>query len=326
MSTRTVYIKTALVGGTTNAVDGIDGDDLLDGDVCHAYVSDVAYQYVLDDDSGAAESSPDILAPDSNPGNKRWILQTCAHISDDAYAAGWDGVTGVAPSKNAVYDKIEAMISDDAYAAGWGSDTTHAASKKAIYDEIETLMKLDGTNLALGSDAENDMYYRDGIGNLARIPDGSVDDVMIRGAATAEWASGIKPEYGTWTPGVSFGGGTTGITYSATYNGGHYVVIGNLVIAIGTLSLTSKGTDTGNALITGLPVSTMDSDIYGNVGVSIGYSQYLTFVDAPLAMTVKNSTTIAPYKGSSGSTPPQMTNADFANITALWLVAVYRSA
>ena len=61
MSTRTVYIKTALVGGANTAVDGIDGDDLLDGDVCHAYVSNVLYSYLLDDDSGAAESSPDII-------------------------------------------------------------------------------------------------------------------------------------------------------------------------------------------------------------------------------------------------------------------------
>jgi len=106
MSTRTVYIKTALTGGTTDAVDGIDGDTLLDGDVCHVYVSNVAYQYILDDDSGATESSPDVIAPDLNPGDKRWILQTSAHISDDAYAAGWDGETDTAPSRNAVYDAL----------------------------------------------------------------------------------------------------------------------------------------------------------------------------------------------------------------------------
>jgi hypothetical protein len=32
-----------------------------------------------------------------------------ANVSDEAYGAGWDGVTSVAPSKNAVYDKIEAL-------------------------------------------------------------------------------------------------------------------------------------------------------------------------------------------------------------------------
>ena len=32
-----------------------------------------------------------------------------AAVSDDVYAAGWDGVTDVSPSKNAVYDKIETL-------------------------------------------------------------------------------------------------------------------------------------------------------------------------------------------------------------------------
>ncbi len=31
------------------------------------------------------------------------------NVSDTAYAASWDGVTGIAPSKNAVYDKIQAI-------------------------------------------------------------------------------------------------------------------------------------------------------------------------------------------------------------------------
>ena len=30
-------------------------------------------------------------------------------VSDDVYGAGWDGDTATAPSKNAVYDKIETM-------------------------------------------------------------------------------------------------------------------------------------------------------------------------------------------------------------------------
>ena len=41
MATKTVYIKTALLGGTTNAIDGIDGADLLDGDFVFATISNV---------------------------------------------------------------------------------------------------------------------------------------------------------------------------------------------------------------------------------------------------------------------------------------------
>jgi hypothetical protein len=36
--------------------------------------------------------------------------EAAAAVSDAAYAAGWDTVTDVAPSKNAVYDKVELLV------------------------------------------------------------------------------------------------------------------------------------------------------------------------------------------------------------------------
>jgi hypothetical protein len=71
-----VYVKTALTGGGGSALDGINGAVLNDGDVAQVRTSEnILYDYSLDADSGAAESSPDVIAPDTNPGNKRWMLQ-----------------------------------------------------------------------------------------------------------------------------------------------------------------------------------------------------------------------------------------------------------
>lgn len=75
-----VYKKTALTGGTSDALDGIDGAELNDGDICWVYLTDgegdeYVSEYRLDSDSGESESSPNIIAPDDNPGSKRWILQ-----------------------------------------------------------------------------------------------------------------------------------------------------------------------------------------------------------------------------------------------------------
>jgi len=73
----TVFVsKTGLTGGTATDLDGIDGDNLADGDKAIIQVSDDFYYYHLNGSSGAAESVPDIIAPDSNPGNKRWILKS----------------------------------------------------------------------------------------------------------------------------------------------------------------------------------------------------------------------------------------------------------
>jgi hypothetical protein len=58
-------------------------------------------------------------------------------------------------------------------------------------------------------------------------------------------------EEGTWTLGLSFGGGTTGIAYSA--NSGTYTKIGRQVTVNGYIALSSKGSSAGSVAITGLP-------------------------------------------------------------------------
>lgn len=58
-------------------------------------------------------------------------------------------------------------------------------------------------------------------------------------------------EEGTFTPIVTFGGGTTGITY--TTQSGAYTKIGNRVLFDIFINLSSKGSSTGAMTITGLP-------------------------------------------------------------------------
>lgn len=84
MSNKLYYSKTALTGGAAAALDYIDGSLLADGDMAFVSVSGVLYVYRLNATSGAAESSPNIIAPDTNPGNKRWILQAAYASSSTA--------------------------------------------------------------------------------------------------------------------------------------------------------------------------------------------------------------------------------------------------
>jgi hypothetical protein len=67
----------SLIGGAEGALDTIDGSNVSDGD--HAIViADLVYFYVLDADSGLSESSPQVISPDSNAGDKRWVLVSVA--------------------------------------------------------------------------------------------------------------------------------------------------------------------------------------------------------------------------------------------------------
>lgn len=58
-------------------------------------------------------------------------------------------------------------------------------------------------------------------------------------------------ETGTWTPSITFGGGSTGIAY--TEQGGYYTRVGDICFVRGIVFLSNKGTDTGALKIVGLP-------------------------------------------------------------------------
>jgi len=70
-----IYGANELIGGATGALDAIDGAALNDSDAAIVVTAGNTYHYLLDDTSGAAESSPDVIAPDINAGTKRWILK-----------------------------------------------------------------------------------------------------------------------------------------------------------------------------------------------------------------------------------------------------------
>jgi len=80
------YFCTALTGGTSGCLDKIDGDNLADQDVALVVIQSEQKFYIfsLDEDSGATESSPDVISPDSNAGDKRWVLvENYGGLSDD---------------------------------------------------------------------------------------------------------------------------------------------------------------------------------------------------------------------------------------------------
>ena len=75
-------------------------------------------------------------------------------------------------------------------------------------------------------------------------------------------------EEGTWTPALTFGGASTGITYGASTLG-RYTKVGNLVTLTGMLTLTSKGSSTGAAQITGLPFTSLNDSMSSPVAPSV---------------------------------------------------------
>ena len=125
---------------------------------------------------------------------------------------------------------------------------------------------------------------------------------------------------GTWTMGVSFGGGTTGITYSA--NTGYYTKIGNIVTISGLLTLTSKGSSTGAALITGLPFTSVNN-VAGYAAVAL-WLNVITFANQYQGMVSPNTTTISLHEITEVGAYTNLTNADFANTSEIIVNCTYR--
>lgn len=63
-----------LTGGTDGCLDSVLGGVVSDGDWACVVTGNATYFYQLDADSGLDESSPDVIMPDTNAGDKRWIL------------------------------------------------------------------------------------------------------------------------------------------------------------------------------------------------------------------------------------------------------------
>ena len=95
-------------------------------------------------------------------------------VSNNEYDASWAPVTDIAPSKQAVYNKIESIlatgyVSDEAFGTSWHNVTTIAPSKNAVYDEISSIIAGSFDISAALDSIFNDPYTDNDIGLMAKI-------------------------------------------------------------------------------------------------------------------------------------------------------------
>ena len=81
---------------------------------------------------------------------------------------------------------------------------------------------------------------------LCRFVQGPTNSISLDGGVTY-----LNQSTGPFTPSLSFGGSSTGITYFSV--GGQYLKIGLLVYCTFVMSLSNQGTAVGSAAILGLP-------------------------------------------------------------------------
>jgi len=150
------------------------------------------------------------------------------------------------------------------------------------------------------------------------------DLYLSGGAYLGGTAAGNKLEdyeEGTWTPSITFGQSSTGITHNV--QNGKYVKIGSAVYVSCHCSLSSKGTAAGIADINGLPF-TINQQAFGAFQ-PIGDRQGLSTAGVPVNLYLAAGNAYARlYKnGFTGTGNSTVTNANFTNTTDIDVNFVY---
>jgi hypothetical protein len=144
-----------------------------------------------------------------------------------------------------------------------------------------------------------------------------VDFSATPGTGTSELLADY--EEGTWTPGLDFGGATTGITFSAQE--AVYTKVGRLVHVSGRFSLSSKGSATGTASITGLPFAIAGTFAALSGGVVAWYVNMALVNGMSTFGNLSATTLLLNIPGVAGIT--NATDANFTNTSAMYFSYTY---
>jgi len=182
-----------------------------------------------------------------------------------------------------------------------------------------------------GSDLSGMVFYTNGSERLtldtsgnASITDGNLVVASGHGidfSATSDGSGTMTSELlddyeeGTFTPGVTFGGGNTGMTFSEAY--GTYTKIGRYVFCTFVFSMTNKGSSTGAALLTGLPFNTQN-DPNARAGGGVTYMDSLVNLnETPITYATNNANFAYLYQinqsNGTGTATSQVSDANFSN-------------
>jgi len=127
-------------------------------------------------------------------------------------------------------------------------------------------------------------------------------------------------EEGDWTPNVTFGNASTGITYGT--RGGKYTKIGRQVSVTGYFIFTNKGTATGVARITGLPF-TIGAEVGFYTAASFGALQGISYNGVFQGYGEVNTTRLTLNDYTEAGVQGDITDADFTNVSQILMQFTY---
>ena len=160
-------------------------------------------------------------------------------------------------------------------------------------------------------------------GNLVLGTSGKGIDFSATSSGSGTMTSELMSDYeeGTFTPNLKFGGGTTGITYTA--RSGKYIKVGNKVTVLIYFQLSNKGSSTGSATIADLPFTNGNGAVFEGATFSVNYWNNLAAAIIPLGYVQFNATSIPLLNGTASTIATAISDTSFGNSSSMYGIATY---
>ena len=127
---------------------------------------------------------------------------------------------------------------------------------------------------------------------------------------------------GSWTPSITIGGGTTGITY--TMQTGKFTRLGNIIYITAQMTLSSKGALTGNVALAGLPFtsSANATEVWACATANVNFGSVPPML---FFLNLSNTTGNFGLMANAGAITV-LQNTGLSNTSVIYLDGVYSTA
>lgn len=209
-------------------------------------------------------------------------------------------------------------------ALGYDSGTNYLTTESSNIVIRSTGTTLDANTIRIGTQGngagQQNATYIAGIYNAAV---GATNTIVYADNTGKLGTSGAVT--GTFTPVLRFGGASTGITYSTRT--GYYNVVGNVVFIAIFIVLSSKGSSTGLATVSGIPITSAAAPLIQKLpmfGTTVGPT--MTAGNTVYQANIAASTAILDLQDYGSVSNNNLTDTEFANNTSFLVQGFYFSA
>lgn len=209
---------------------------------------------------------------------------------------------------------------------------TVGSTTSMVFDGSQFRLSTTGATggILIGGDTQ---LYRSAA-NVLRTPDTlAVDSLLDISAATAGQIkfpatqnasadANTLDDYveGTFTPTITFGGGSTGLTYSTQY--GRYTKIGDIIHFHIVVRLTAKGTSTGDVALNGLPFTASNTADSAAISATFVNNMAATVTGQTIATVAQGSSVINISQTVSGASS-SLNETHFTNSSVFRITGFY---